>query len=259
MCGRYYIDDTTAREVEKAVGRLDGKLDMTGGDVLPSQGAAVLRGQRGRLTADVMTWGFPGIDKGKLLINARAESALEKKTFRESMLHRRCIIPARGFYEWDRSRTKFSYERKDAPVLFMAGCYDLYEDEERFVILTTEARGNVLGDAMFYGSGAGKLPTASAVVADVVEMAKNLDKNIPVEWSSKKLELVDYRSAKNRFFVRVSGTDKTFVEKVFGNVEYIDAQGVTGELGFVTEVMTEEALENKKAAYGEVLNVIRVA
>ena len=100
MCGRYYIDDTTAREVEKAVGRLDGKLDMTCGDVLPSRGAAVLRGQRGRLTADVMTWGFPGIDKGKLLINARAESALEKKTFRESMLHRRCIIPARGFYEW---------------------------------------------------------------------------------------------------------------------------------------------------------------
>ena len=119
--------------------------------------------------------------------------------------------------------------------------------------------GNVLGDAMFYGSGAGKLPTASAVVADVVEMAKNVDKNIPVKWSSKKLELVDYRSAENRFFVRVSGTDKTFVEKVFGNVEYIDAQGVTGELCFVTEVMTEEALENKKAAYGEVLNVIRVA
>ena len=41
---------------------------------------------------------------------------------------------------------------------------------------------------MFYGSGAGKLPTASAVVADLVEMAKNVDKNIPVEWSSKKLD-----------------------------------------------------------------------
>ena len=120
-------------------------------------------------------------------------------------------------------------------------------------------RGNMVDETMFYGKGAGKLPTASAVVADVVEMAKNVDKNIPVEWSSKKLELVDYRSAENRFFVRVSGTDKASVEKVFGNVEYIDAQGVTGELGFVTEVMTEEALENKKAAYGEVLNVIRVA
>ena len=57
----------------------------------------------------------------------------------------------------------------------------------------------------------------------------------------------------------MSGTDKTSVEKIFGNVEYIDAESVTGELGFVTEVMTEEALESKKAAYGEVLNVIRVA
>ena len=55
---------------------------------------------------------------------------------------------------------------------------------------------------MFYGSGAGKLPTASAVVADVVEMAKNLDKNIPIEWSSKKLELVDYKEWENRFFIR---------------------------------------------------------
>lgn len=57
--------------------------------------------------------------------------------------------------------------------------------------------------------------------------------------------------AENRFFVRVSGTDKASVEKVFGNVEYIDAQGVTGELGFVTEVMTEEALENKKQDMGK--------
>lgn len=79
MCGRYYIDDTTAREVEKAVGRLDGKLDMTCGDVLPSQGAVVLRNQRGRLTADVMTWGFPGIDKGKLLINARRRVLWKRK------------------------------------------------------------------------------------------------------------------------------------------------------------------------------------
>ena len=70
--------------------------------------------------------------------------------------------------------------------------------------------GNVLGDAMFYGSGAGKLPTASAVVADVVEMAKNLDKNIPIEWSSKKLELVDYREWENRFFIRTTA-DKVAV------------------------------------------------
>ena len=49
--------------------------------------------------------------------------------------------------------------------------------------------GNVLGDAMFYGSGAGKLPTASAVVADVVDAAKHLNRNIMTMWESEKVEL----------------------------------------------------------------------
>ena len=53
---------------------------------------------------------------------------------------------------------------------------------------------------MFYGSGAGKLPTASAVVADIVEIAKHLDENIPVEWRKEKLELADYRQIKNKYF-----------------------------------------------------------
>jgi len=119
--------------------------------------------------------------------------------------------------------------------------------------------GNVLGDAMFYGSGAGKLPTASAVVADIVEMAKNLDTNIPVEWSSKKLELVDYKKSVNQFFVRVTGEDKAAVEKIFGSVTYVSAEGVTGELGFVTEKMTEAEFEQKAAELGTVVQTIRVA
>lgn len=118
--------------------------------------------------------------------------------------------------------------------------------------------GNVLGDAMFYGSGAGKLPTASAVVADVVEMAKNLDKNIPIEWSSKKLELVDYKEWKNQFFIRTSA-DKAAVEKVFGKVTYVQAEGVTGELGFVTEKISEADCEKKEAELGSILQKIRVA
>ena len=118
--------------------------------------------------------------------------------------------------------------------------------------------GNVLGDAMFYGSGAGKLPTASAVVADVVEMAKNLDKNIPIEWSSQKLELVDYKEWENRFFIRTTA-DKAAVERVFGTVTYVQAEGVTGELGFVTEKISEGDCEKKEAELGNVLQKIRVA
>ena len=144
MCGRYYVDDETAREIEKLVRDLDRKLQIERtGDVFPSQKATIIKGQGNYLTAEQMRWGFPGFEKGKLLINARAESALERRTFQDSVQHRRCIIPARGFYEWSKSKEKFSYERKDTPVLFMAGCYNWYEEQERFVILTTAANSSV--------------------------------------------------------------------------------------------------------------------
>ena len=108
---------------------------------------------------------------------------------------------------------------------------------------------------MFYGSGAGKLPTASAVVADMVDIVKHLDCNIWVEWSSKKMELADFKKAENSFFVRTS-SEKELIEKTFGSVDYIDA-GIDGEIGFVTSVMTEETFA-EKAADIQVLSVIRV-
>ena len=144
MCGRYYVDDETAREIEKLVRDLDRKLQIErSGDVFPSQNAMILKGEGNHLAAEQMKWGFPGFEKGKLLINARAETALERPTFRESVQDRRCIIPARGFYEWNKSKEKFTFERKETPVLFMAGCYNRYEGQERFVILTTEANPSV--------------------------------------------------------------------------------------------------------------------
>ena len=144
MCGRYYVDDETAREIEKLVRDLDRKLQIERtGDVFPSQKATIIKGQEHHLAAEQMRWGFPGFEKGKLLINARAETALERPTFRESVQDRRCIIPARGFYEWNKSKEKFTFERKETPVLFMAGCYNRYEGQERFVILTTDANSSV--------------------------------------------------------------------------------------------------------------------
>ena len=144
MCGRYYVDDETAREIEKLVRDLDRRMKMERtGDVFPSQNAMILKGEGNHLAAEQMRWGFPGFEKGKLLINARAETALERPTFRESVQDRRCIIPARGFYEWNKSKEKFTFERKETPVLFMAGCYNRYEGQERFVILTTDANSSV--------------------------------------------------------------------------------------------------------------------
>lgn len=118
--------------------------------------------------------------------------------------------------------------------------------------------GNVLGDAMFYGSGAGKLPTASAVVADVVDMAKHFGKNIPILWSSKKLELVDYKKTSSAFFVRTTESEAK-VKEVFGDVTFVKAEGVTGETGFITKVMTEEEYEEKAAKLEGIKQMIRVA
>ena len=84
--------------------------------------------------------------------------------------------------------------------------------------------GNMLGDAMFYGSGAGKLPTASAVVADVVDEAKHLHRNIMTMWKSEKLVLEPIEDTCKRFFVRVSGNAEEMkgkVEKLFGAVQIV--------------------------------------
>ena len=117
--------------------------------------------------------------------------------------------------------------------------------------------GNMLGDAMFYGSGAGKLPTASAVAADIVDIVKHKNKNIPICWSEEKLELADYKTLENAFFVRTKAS-KEQVEKVFGKVTYVKAEGVLQEIGFVTEKMSEAAFEEMAGALESVLQRIRM-
>ena len=115
--------------------------------------------------------------------------------------------------------------------------------------------GNVLGDAMFYGSGAGKLPTASAVVADVVDMVKHKNTNIYIDWKPEKLQLVDYKDSRNSFFVRTS-SDKDTIAKAFGEVTYVSA-GIEGETGFTTGEMTEAEFE-ENAAEINLINRIRL-
>ncbi len=142
MCGRYYADDDTIREIARLVGEID-KTGTEAGDILPSRQAAVITGLGHPLAAARMAWGFLKFDGKGLVINARAESALEKRSFRESVLHRRCVIPARGFYEWNKEKEKFTFERTDRDVLFMAGCFCPFDGQDRFVILTTAANPSV--------------------------------------------------------------------------------------------------------------------
>lgn len=144
MCGRYFVDDVVFSEIEKIVPAIRVNIQkQQAGDIYPSRKALVLTGKGQGLSAEEMFWGFTGYYQKGLLINARAETVLERKTFRDSVLHRRCIIPAGHFYEWDSGKNKATFLRKDGTVLYMAGCYRRFENEDRFVIITTQANDSV--------------------------------------------------------------------------------------------------------------------
>jgi len=138
MCGRYYIDEETAIELQKIIINIDKKLNPLNftGDIVPSSKAPVLVQNKEKMEMDLFNWGFKNFKNNGLIINARAETALEKRTFRDCLNERRCIVPAKGFYEWDKSRNKFTFQHMDKSVMFMAG---IYNEENKFVILTTGA------------------------------------------------------------------------------------------------------------------------
>ena len=119
--------------------------------------------------------------------------------------------------------------------------------------------GNMLGDAMFYGQGAGKEATASAVVADVIEEAQCLGTGKMSEWSPEKQELLDVSETKKRYFVRFQGdaSDLTEAECCFGKVNAVVAP-LAGEFGFTTGVMTEKEYQACAAKTDRVISLLRV-
>ena len=116
--------------------------------------------------------------------------------------------------------------------------------------------GNMVGDTMYYGKGAGKLATASAVVADVIDCAKHLGKHVQVIWEEDKLEISPMDDFTRRFFVRVKGIDRAQITENFGEVEFIDSVAEE-ETGFITSEMTEKAYEECAKKAGNVINRIR--
>lgn len=116
--------------------------------------------------------------------------------------------------------------------------------------------GNMLGDAMFYGSGAGKLPTASAVVADVIDAVRREDRPEPICWSTEKKQLGKADDFVCGFFVRVPQEAKKAAEAAFGTCETVDA-GLSGEIGLITAPMREADFA-EKAETLPVINRVRL-
>lgn len=141
MCCSYGYETGSAVDVSRIADRISpGVQSFRYGDIRPSDPAVILKAgkERSEVYADTMAWGFFSFDN-KLLINARAESATQKRSFAESVLRRRCIIPAGCFYEWDQKKIRNTFTDPDGSSLFMAGFYNLFENNNRFIILTTGA------------------------------------------------------------------------------------------------------------------------
>ena len=142
MCGRYYFsaDDTDDRVA--AILRIlerDHPGEYKTGEILPGDAAPAVVSRQGKLIPIPAVFGFPGFQGKKLLLNARSETAAEKKTFAESLRSRRVVLPASGFYEWDREKVKYYFSVEKQPVVYLGGLYQFSEGLCRFAILTRAA------------------------------------------------------------------------------------------------------------------------
>ena len=120
---------------------------------------------------------------------------------------------------------------------------------------------NMLDDSMYYGRGAGKLPTASAVVGDVVECAKMAGKNLPCNWVAKDAGLSPIDELSQQYFLRVNGSvaeRKAELEANFGEITVVELEEVSGEFGVVTGVMKEKEYRQAAEKLAGIIGMIRI-
>ena len=123
-------------------------------------------------------------------------------------------------------------------------------------------RGDMVGDVLMYGQGAGSLATASAVVGDVIDCAANDKQRKFFGWSDKKENyLQDYMKCETALYVRAENADKSAIEKAFGSVQYLTKEDADeNEIAFITPVGVEENLRaSLEKAEINALSIIRVS
>lgn len=153
--------------------------------------------------------------------------------------------------------TKKGYLAMVSPVLIESG-HPLYSVNDVFNAVFV--KGDMLGDSMYYGRGAGKLPTASAVVADVIEAAKFLGTHLQIDWEEEKIELADMPSSERSFLVRLNREKISAkeAEERFGEGSVVEVKDLSGEYGFITPVMSEKEFADRTKDLDGVISRIRI-
>lgn len=203
MCGRFFLDadfEDMIQHLNITINR-SGPKDYEPRTVFPSQDSLVMIKAKSELRLGTMKWGYLSKQLPKPLINSRAETLLEKPSFRESALRRRCIIPASGYFEWsdsgqgqgldkdkdqgqeqnqtknqtkNKSKAPYLIRNSDSPVIYMAGIYNAYENPDGS---KTWAYGIITREA---SQGLSKIHPRMPLV---------LPENLAMDWLSEDLHL----------------------------------------------------------------------
>ncbi|MCM1570001.1 MAG: homoserine dehydrogenase [Roseburia sp.] len=119
--------------------------------------------------------------------------------------------------------------------------------------------GNMLGDSMYYGKGAGKFPTASAVVADVIDCVRHQGEAITCFWDKEEAKLADVKETVRGFFIRARVSGRDAVMEAFPGGEFVMVPGRQEDFGYLTPIMKERDFEARCEALGDtVLGTIRL-
>ena len=154
MCGRFSLTPKIERVIEKL--NIINSIDLAPSyNIAPSQDIAVVRAVNDQLVISTMRWGLiPGwmkeLPKGSPLINARGETVAGKPSFRSAYKKRRCLIPADGFYEWQKtqnSKQPYYIQLKDKSLFTFAGLWEQWQNGgqtiESCTIITTDANDDM--------------------------------------------------------------------------------------------------------------------
>lgn len=120
-----------------------------------------------------------------------------------------------------------------------------------------ETHGNLLGDTMFYGAGAGKLPTASAVVSDIIDEVKHLHVNVPIKWDAEPAKLEDHKTHWSKFFVRCDAEYEE-LKTMFKIEQLLTLADLPDEYAIVTEQLTFEEFDAILTDRTHIRNIIQV-
>ena len=140
MCGRYVCEEEQSMDLAtlyRSVRMSHPDVKLKTGEIFPTDTVPLLTGTN--LTPTPAVWGFRGYDGKGIIINARAETAAEKPTFREAVRSGRCIVPATGYFEWNGAGEKYRFSASDGGLLYMGGLLRATPTGPRFVILTVDS------------------------------------------------------------------------------------------------------------------------